>query len=96
MSDVHFVAEDAKKYQPYKEIREQYSGYVVCLVRCNAEKSGRIFGGEVLAYASSLSPLMRAAEEIIDDDSCGHVAYKSFVEFPDVFFSSFNIVEEIN
>ncbi|MCL2605331.1 MAG: hypothetical protein FWD90_12705 [Defluviitaleaceae bacterium] len=94
MSTVQFITDSEKKYQPYDEIKEQYSGYVVCLVKCNAKKTGRIFGGEVLAYADSLSPLMRETAMVTRGDDAGVVAYKSFKSFPDVSNSSIYVVEE--
>ncbi|MCL2048424.1 MAG: hypothetical protein FWG87_06820 [Defluviitaleaceae bacterium] len=78
MSTVQFTSENERKYQNIEEIREQYNGYCVCLIRCKESRTGRIFGGEVLAYDRSVAELTGATLHLLDNDDIGAVSFEAF------------------
>jgi hypothetical protein len=96
MAPVRFINTNEMKYQPYEEIMAQYEGYCVCIVRCDAKKSGRIFGGEVFAIGNSVSDLLKATLDITEDENMGEVAYPSFKRFGDVSAASVLQVVELH
>jgi len=83
VADVVFVNEADMKYLPISEVRKQYDGYVVCLVRCNITEYSEVLGGEPFAFSKSLGDLIGATMKLTDGEDTGDVSYETLTGFPD-------------
>jgi hypothetical protein len=88
MSAIQFIDESERKYQPMEEIRAQYKGRCVCIVKMNALETGRVFGGEVFAVGDSVPDLIGATREMTEDESFGEIYYPSFKGYGGLSISS--------
>ena len=79
-----------------EEIREQYKGRCVCIVKINALETGRVFGGEVFAVGDSVPDLIGATRGVLKDASFGEAYYPSFKGYGGLSLSSVLQVVEHN
>jgi hypothetical protein len=96
MSTIKFIDTRDRHYQPIDQIKEKYDGYCVCIVKCDTNKTGWVFGGEVLAVGDSVPALLKATRDITDDEALGLVYYPSFKGFGDISMSNVLQVVEHN
>ena len=96
MSTVQFIPENDRKYQPMEEIRKQYKGRCVCIVKIDALTTGRVFGGEVFAVGDNVPDLIGATRGLLEDDVYGEAYYPSFKGYGGLSFSSVLQVVEQN
>jgi hypothetical protein len=71
------------KYQDIKDIKKEYDGYCVCIVRGKG-KPDRLIGGEVIGYGQSVPKLLSALSDRLDREESGLVVFESYKKFSDI------------